>query len=432
MPAYRWVAVLLLLCVGCASTRGMQPETGEARPLEHAPTHRSRATALHRATFEEALSRLVMEMPLPIRPAEVGTLIRASTRGATLDTAWQRVLRRDYGQWCKAYEAAADCLSLLEDGLQFNSTDKLALALGFSMEPMRESLAEAVRDTLSPQLFHAVVVTALASWVALAAVPEPILTKSAAVLAAVLIVYLGIDTFLAVVRACFELKQSTDSATTFRELEDAGARFGGVLGLQGARVFVLAVTVLVSKGTAGSAAWLSSRMPLLPGFAEASAVAASQVGLRLAAVGEIRAVTVAEGSLSLALAPGALAMTASGSRGPGVASAAPPGFRAWISPSGLRKALGPAGPGRQWHHIVEQTPGNARQFGPYALHNTQNVIPLDKALHEKVSAFYSSKRFFITNSETLTVRQWLSTQPFAAQRDFGLMAIKNIQQGVWR
>ncbi|MCY1017513.1 hypothetical protein [Pyxidicoccus sp. MSG2] len=46
--------------------------------------------------------------------------------------------------------------------------------------------------------------------------------------------------------------------------------------------------------------------------------------------------------------------------------------------------------------------------------------------------YFSSKRFFITNSETLTVREWLSTQSFAAQRDFGLMAIQNIQKGIWR
>ena len=47
--------------------------------------------------------------------------------------------------------------------------------------------------------------------------------------------------------------------------------------------------------------------------------------------------------------------------------------------------MGSAGQGREWHHIVEQTPGNTERFGGQALHNTENVIALDKALHTNVS-----------------------------------------------
>ena len=90
-------------------------------------------------------------------------------------------------------------------------------------------------------------------------------------------------------------------------------------------------------------------------------------------------------------------------------------------------------PGRQWHHVVERTPGNVQRFGPHSLHNTQNVIPLDTPLHERVSAFYSSKRFFITNSENVDGTGVVAApQSFTAQRDFGLMAIQNIQKGIWR
>jgi hypothetical protein len=94
--------------------------------------------------------------------------------------------------------------------------------------------------------------------------------------------------------------------------------------------------------------------------------------------------------------------------------------------------LGAAGPGKQWHHIVEQTPGNVERFRPHALHNTENVIPLEEGLHTQISAFFSRKRFFITNSENLTVREWLSTQSFEAQRQFGLQAIENIKKRIWR
>jgi hypothetical protein len=93
--------------------------------------------------------------------------------------------------------------------------------------------------------------------------------------------------------------------------------------------------------------------------------------------------------------------------------------------------MGPAGPGKEWHHIIEQTPGNVKRFGGEALHNTENVIELDKALHTRVSAFYSKKALKVTGSRILTVRQWLSTQSHEAQREFGLLAVENVRNGIW-
>jgi hypothetical protein len=93
--------------------------------------------------------------------------------------------------------------------------------------------------------------------------------------------------------------------------------------------------------------------------------------------------------------------------------------------------MGAAGNGKEWHHLVERTPGNVKRFGGEALHNTENVVALDKTLHTRISAFYSSLQPKITNSNTLTIRQWLSTQSYEAQREFGLLAIKNILGGVW-
>ncbi len=69
-------------------------------------------------------------------------------------------------------------------------------------------------------------------------------------------------------------------------------------------------------------------------------------------------------------------MTAQGLRG-AAAGVSPAGFRSWGSFGGLKSALGSAGQGKQWHHIVEQTPGNVERFRPHALHNTENVIPLE-------------------------------------------------------
>lgn len=323
MVAKHWWALMLVpLMVGCASTRVVRLDTGEGRPLEYAPPTWDASVEVDEDDFEEALGQLVLEVPLSLRPSQAGWLVRAAAfgegYGATLDQAWQMGLRRDYGRWCRAHEGPGDCLSLLEDGLGFDAMDRLTIAVGLAYEPMRESIAEAVKDTLSPTFFYAVVVSGMATWVALLGAPEPVVTKAAAVLAAVMVVYLGVGPFLQIARASFQLKQATDRATTMEELEAAGTRFGRVLGKQGARVFILALAAVIGRGTAGAGPVLASRVSMLPHFAEASAVGAVQAGLNVSAVGEVSAVAVSAGTLTVTLAPTAVAMTAMGVGGDGI------------------------------------------------------------------------------------------------------------------
>ncbi|MCP3144191.1 AHH domain-containing protein [Pyxidicoccus xibeiensis] len=309
----RWWALLLVPLVGCASARVVRLETGQGAPWEYVPPTTDRSVVVSEDAFEEALGRLALEVPLSLRPAEAGWLVRASTHGSVMDGALRSALRRDYGRWCHAHEGPSDCLSLLEDGLGLGATDRLQLSLGLSLEPMHESIADAVEDTLNPTFFKAVVVSALVTWAMLAANPEPVFTKAAATVAVLVMAYVGVDAFLAIVRACRELKGASDGATTFQELEEAGARFGRVVGEKGARIFVLAVALVVGKGTVGGATWLASRLPLLPGFAEAAALSASQLGVNLRAIGQVSAVAVVENGVVITLAPNAVAMVAASS-----------------------------------------------------------------------------------------------------------------------
>lgn len=92
----------------------------------------------------------------------------------------------------------------------------------------------------------------------------------------------------------------------------------------------------------------------------------------------------------------------------------------------FKRALGPAGPGRQWHHVVEQTPGNVSRFGTQNVHNTRNLVPLERSVHRRISAFYSSKQPF---SGGLTVRAWLRQQPLNAQRRFGERIMQQAKDG---
>ncbi len=310
LEAFSLALLLLALSTGCATPRVVRLDTGEGAPLEYRPPTSNRSVGVDEDEFEETLTRLVLETPLSLRPSQQARLVRASYPGGDASRRSEHLLRKGFGGVCKAGQRRDDCLSLLDDVAGLSEWDKLGVALGLSFDPMRESIARAVEDTLAPQLFHAAVATGLVTWVVLAANPEPVFTKAAALVSAVILVYLGVDVFLDVVKASRELKRATDRATTFEELQEAGRCFGRVVGPRVARVFVLAVTVAVSHGMTGGAAWLASRLSMLPGFSEAAALGASQVGIRLSKVGQVGAVAVVDGNLVISLAPTAVAMMA--------------------------------------------------------------------------------------------------------------------------
>ena len=103
--------------------------------------------------------------------------------------------------------------------------------------------------------------------------------------------------------------------------------------------------------------------------------------------------------------------------------------QAFDSFEAFKRAMGPAGQGLQWHHIVEQNPTNIAQFGQQALQNTSNLVKLNTTLHYQISGFYSSIRPDVTGSTNLTVRQWISGQSFEAQMKFGQNIVYKILNG---
>ncbi|RKG70740.1 hypothetical protein D7V80_04035 [Corallococcus sp. CA054B] len=298
--------MLLVFWVGCASGPTVRLRT-EQGTRTYAPVTWDRRVPVSAREFEAALARLVLEVPLTLRSPRV---VRAvAKKGAQLDLGLGFMLRDGYGRWCRAHEAPGDCLSLLEDGAGFGELDRLTLAVGMSLDPLRASIGAALQDTLNPEFFVSVVSGAIASWVVLAAAPEPLFTKAAAVIAAVFLAYVGVQSFLAVVRACGALKAATDRAQTFQELEEAAEVFAQALGPEVARVFVLAVTVLVSHGvTVG----LSSALSLMPRFPDAVRLGSTQAGFNPARVLDVSAVAVVDGVVEVTLASTAVAMAAMG------------------------------------------------------------------------------------------------------------------------
>ncbi len=384
-----------------------------------------------------ALTALWLDTPLRVAssraPLYVGRRLALASVPPSGE-AWRSDLAQAYGRHCDRCGTPGDCLTLLEDGPHLQDDDKRRLALALAVGPALEGLNAEVRAMLSPTRLLTMLSISIAGYMALllAPVPEPVTKGLALAFTALLWGYLGWE-FFDLLRSYARLHEDAPRASTFAELREIGEQFGRVIGPNSVRILVLVGTAAI-----GETAALASKAPKLPGFAQASRTVEASTGLRLleAATGAERLiVSVPEGTVRIVAAPHVVAMAArslgAGNPAPGRGKLLPNGHRAWGSYGGFKSAMGPAGQGKEWHHIVERTPGNVKRFGGEALHNTENVTALGKAIHTRVSAFYSSIQPKITNSNTLTLRQWLSTQSYEAQREFGLLTIKNIVGGIW-
>src|SRR5699024_3250997 len=68
--------------------------------------------------------------------------------------------------------------------------------------------------------------------------------------------------------------------------------------------------------------------------------------------------------------------------------------------------LGSPGEGKKWHHIVQQSQIKKSGFNPTKIHNTNNLIAVDKATHAKISGYYNTTTFNYTDG--MSVRNWLA------------------------
>ncbi|MCE9668461.1 hypothetical protein LY474_11625 [Myxococcus stipitatus] len=196
----------------------------------------------------------------------------------------------------------------------------------------------------------------------------------------------------------------------------------------------LATNLLLTTGTAGATTRtvtgaLAGAEAMVPRVALS---ASGALTLERVAVPVGRAASVLGGGPGAAIVLQRAGDAASSAGSPGGVLPPAAGVKSYSSFKSFKRAMGPAGQGKEWHHIVEQTDGNVARFGPKAIHNTENIVALDKDLHTRVSAFYSSKNVSVTGSDALTVRQWLRAQSYEAQRAFGLRAVENVRKGLWR
>lgn len=451
-PAFCWgLMLLLILLAGCSgATRFVRLDTGESRHrVLISRIDSAEPVRLMEGDFQEAVSELALDVRPVSRPLEhARRLFQApawsayrGTRGSLglVSVGLRKDIPREhlslvpvsltdsaltsgYDRWCARKSRPGDCLRLLDEDPALRGDGRYSLAMAIAMESVWDGTKAALGGMADPVAVQATLVSGMAMYMMLWVLPEPVSKGLAAALTVSMVAWLGVSTVWDIIQGWIHLVETVDRATTFDEVQAAGERFGKVLGHNAARIFVMLATASLGR-TVG----LAAKAPGLPGHGQAVVVAEAQAGVRLAAVSQVESVAFASEGFTIVLAPGAVAMTAWGSGG---VRGGLPGYRAFKSFKSFKSAMGPAGQGKNWHHIVEQTEGNVQRFGPEALHNTENVIRLEAELHSKVSALYSSIRFDITNS-TMTVRKWLSTQSYEAQREFGLRAIDNVSKGLW-
>jgi hypothetical protein len=325
------VLVLLALVTGCASGRVVRLETGRGPPLVFKPgSDEAEPVELERREFKEAVARLARERrPSANPPGAARRLFGMDARsGAYLvnprthrvtplegsalepDAPQAEVeLTRAYLRWCERTGRTGDCLRLLVESPVVNGDGRFALALALAKGAVLDEMLEAFKDMADPHAMVAAVLWTWTTYMVLLSIPDVTVSKGlAAAMTATLIAYVGVDTFWGLVVGFKRLMDEADRAATFNELREAGERYGKLMGRNAARAFAMLATVALGNTATG----LAAKVPTLPGAMQAAAQAETQLGISLAAVGEVETVVVSAATVTITLAPNAVAMSAGG------------------------------------------------------------------------------------------------------------------------
>lgn len=302
----RWAGVLLLgtVLAGCATSRVVYLDTGQGKPIVYSPPASVDTIEVDADAFQQVMTRLVLDMRFSLQPEE-------ETRMRARLASWELEPHSETG--CSLQGPPEECLSLLKDDFTFlDARARRQLALSFAWDGVWEGVQAAVSEIVNPLALKAMITSAMAAYMLLLVAPEPVTKLVAIALTTYVIAYIGLDSFANLIKGWQRFSQDSERAVAFDELEDAGRAFGKVMGQNGARVLILALTAALGGGTAN----LATKGPMLPGFARAALAAETNAGFQLSAamVGGVRSISIAEGVMTVGLAPNAVAMVA---RGPG-------------------------------------------------------------------------------------------------------------------
>ena len=261
------------------------------------------------AQFDAAMARLVAELELPSSRRQRLSLVTCGQPGQEDEGT---ALTRGYHHWCERRGSPGDCFSLLGNALSLGAEARRTLALTIALGSVWDGSVEMWAGMVDPVALQSMVMPAMAGYLAMLAFPNPVTQAAAVSFGCFMVAYLGVDTVWSLLRGWRQLELETQRARTFSEVREAGERFGRVMGAQVGRLLVMLATAAL-----GSTTNLLMKGPGLPGYAQATTLARTQLRLGLSAVGQVRQVLVGQGRFTLTLAPGALAMASQGTDGGG-------------------------------------------------------------------------------------------------------------------
>lgn len=96
----------------------------------------------------------------------------------------------------------------------------------------------------------------------------------------------------------------------------------------------------------------------------------------------------------------------------------PEGEAGFLTFEAFKRVFGRAGSDFAWHHIVEQNPTNLAKFGTEALHNSNNLIRIDKVTHDAITTMYNSGN----------IRATVSAMSFAEQYAEGIKILQDLDK----
>ena len=309
------IAVLLMLAAGCATTRTVNLDIGQGVPIVYTPVE-SDPVEIDEDEFKQAVARLVLDLRLNVgleEPDHGDRFSLLASRDGVVDGALGRTVPSSYERICHQQGDPSGCLSLLAGGFTLGPMERRMMALFFAFDTVWDGVEDAVRDLANPAALRAMVVSIIGSALVMLVAPEPVTKLIAIALTASLIAYLGTGPVWNLGRGFLRLMDESGSAISFSDLEDAGHRFGKVLGDNGARVLVVVALAAIGGKNA-----LAAQGPRLPGSAQAAMRAQAEGGFLLsgALAGEVQSIAVpSAGVLNVVLAPTAVAALAMGPGG---------------------------------------------------------------------------------------------------------------------
>jgi hypothetical protein len=327
MRSAPWV-LLLLLVAGCApSSHVVRFRNASGSTWTYHPRSTPRPVEVSDQQLRETIRAAAPRLPkwdhpledaqrlFDLPPRSGNFLYEVRTRrllpeddNSPLDEVSIKKWVADYQAWCARTKlGTGDCLGILIKG-RLTSHGRYVLALHMARREVLEATAEAARETGQPKAVLTVLATASGMYFVLWALPEPVSKGLAVVITVGLIGYLGFDTVVRLGVAFDQMVRESDQARDIGELQAAGERFGKVFGQNAARALITLAAAAIGQ-TGGL---VLSKLPMPPGGSPGLVAALEEGGLSLAAAGEMEAVTVSAGNVSVSLASGSLAMAMAG------------------------------------------------------------------------------------------------------------------------